>query len=321
MTLDARGNVLEGETGSFGGEGAEDVKPKISHAGDGGFLICGLWQSPQSIMVARGESEGGVTSTETTFDGGLFDPLSPPVRLGDNVYVLAAISTGYPGEVALFQYAYPDLTFRTAARMISFDQMGIAPTLMKMPDESMLMVNSRHLEGEYVAVEHVYLSLAFSGAITTFGGDRHTNPVGGLHASSSSLQWYAYGFTWKADELTSQFFKFDPDLDYLPPWRDPVIPAEAFNERMDSDTTDYPATGAVFTLYSDGMWNIWAYVSTGTGLSAESDMFIVGTDESSDLERPPNPTIAWTGEGFLVVWDEYGDGESPELSSSYIAID
>jgi hypothetical protein len=295
--------------------------PRISSSDDGRFLVCSLLQSPRRLSVALIEEDGTVEcSVETGVDDDVKAPLSAPVEIGNQVFVVAGISWGHTGEVALYRFSYPDLAMERWARMWSWDQMGIIhPVALRGYDNGLLVVNSKHYTQTHVAVEDVYLDeMAYTGAITTYGSDEFSNPVLAQHASSSPATWFGYTIIDKGGGSAWQIMRFDPIADHElwePFWFGEVYPCSGVGPIMDSDTSDEPSSAAVFSVHMEGRWQVWVHVIDGAGSGAVWDTFSVGSVEASaDPTLAPNPTVVWTGLGFLVVWDELG----ASLAMSYV---
>ena len=327
IPLDGVGEVIGSERLLTSRGAAAEAIPRISSSDDGDFLVCALFEAERRLFVGSVNPAGDLlASAEAPYEGDLLDPLSAPVRIGDDVFVVA--ETPWPAwQVALFRFSYPGIVFEEEARMTSWDGTGILPVLMRDPVRTGLVVNSRHESGRYVAVEDIDVStMYFTGAITTFGGDRYGNLVKALHASSSTSTWFGYTVIWSSEASTWQFFRFDPvgdREDERPFWYGPETGGAAVGEIMDSDTPSYAASAAAFAVHMDGQWQVWAHVIRGAGYGAPTGLFPVGLGASARPELPPRPTVAWTGDGFLVVWDKpvSSDLSGGTLASTYVEVD
>ncbi len=295
--------------------------PHVSSAGDGTFLVCAVRTSPRSLIMARVGTDGAVSAvTETPIEDGVMDPISGPVLEGGSAFVVAGYSGGSPGEVALFRFDYPGLTFDAANHMVSFDMFGIQPVLMNSMYGVELIVNSLSPAGSNSAIEHVYTdSMTFSGAITTFGGDGSSNPISAHHASMGETTWYGFNIKDTGSSWYLHMFDDVGDEHYSDPfWSSSSFPGSHVHWHMESAMTDLPTGGATFSILNSGSWEVWAFVIDGGGPPAPRDIFPVSNEDPS---YAPNPTITWTDGGFLLAWDRACSGGRTCLSSIFIEVD
>ncbi len=318
IPLDARGRSTGEERVILDGSGLGSAMPRIASAGDGTFLVNVLQESGgDRIVVLRLSVEGDLLAMGTTPDGGnVLDPLSGPVRVEDRVYVAADHVTAGEESILLYMFSYPDLDFEAEAHFLPTGECwGGDPLLMKDPVTTDLMLMHRCILMEDVVVEWLDPDMAPRGATTVFG---HA-PVSAYHASSSAGGWMGYGFEQRLDVTSVQFWQFDPGGGL---WLAPDIEATFYSALMDSDHAPQPASAGVFAVYHDDAWQVWAGLNArpaGWGW-VDSLMIVNDAVEARTFEDMPMPAVAWTGGGFLVVWDEWRMDTTYSLFSSFIEL-
>jgi len=318
IPLDARGRSTGGERRILDGAGLASAMPRISSAGDGSFLVNVLQESGgDRIVVLRLAADGDMLSMGTTPDwDNIVDPLCAPVRVDDRVYVVTeSYGAGEESNVG-FMFSYPDLDFIASTRFLPTGECwGGDPLLMKDPVSTDLMLLHRCIPMENVVVEWLDPDMVPRGATTVFG---HA-PVSAYHASSSAGGWMGYGFEQRIDATSLQLWQFEPGGGL---WLAPDIEATFYSALMDSDHAQYPASSGVFALYHDESWQVWARLNAsppGWGW-VDSLMIVNDAVEARTFEDMPMPAVAWTGGGFLVVWDEWRMDTTYSLFSSFIEL-
>jgi hypothetical protein len=183
------------------------------------------------------------------------------------------------------------------------------------------MLFHRCVPMENVIVEWLDTDLNPTGATTVFG---HT-PVTAFHASSSSSGWFGYGFEERLSVTSLQFWEFEPAGEL---WLAPDIEAHEYGLRMDSDHSDdagFRTSGAVFSVYYHEIWEVWARLNAHPPYPADFSLHghlktVSDPIEDPSSEESPEPTVAWTEGGFLVVWNQRRKDSTSSLSSSFIEL-
>jgi hypothetical protein len=318
VPLDERGRRAGEETVLLDGSGFASAMPRISSAGDGTFLVGALQESGgDRVVVLRVDADGNVLTLGTGPDGGnVLDPLGAPVRVEDRVYLATDHVTAGEESILLYRFSYPELTFELEAHFLPTGECwGGDPLLMKDPVSTDLVLAHRCLLHENVVVEWLDPDMVPRGATTMFG---HV-PVTDYHVSSSDGGWTGYGFEQRLDVTSLQLWRFDPGGEL---WLAPDIEATLYGPLMDSDHSGYPASAGVFAVYHDDAWQIWAQSNARPpGWDWVRDLEMVSDAvEARRLDDVPVPAVAWTGGGFLVVWDEWREEATYSLFSSFIEL-
>ena len=318
IPLDERGRAAGGERILYDRPGLTSAMPLISSAGDGTFLVTLLQESGGDyIVVLRVSRDGDVLATGTGTDGGnVLDPLSPPVRVGDRVYLVTDHVTLGEESFLLYMFSYPDLELQVEAHFLPTGECwGDDPMLVKDPVTTDLILMHRCADAGNIVAEWLDPDMEPRGATTMFG---HV-PVTVYHASSSEAGWNGFGFEQRLDVTSLQFWRFDPGGDL---WLAPDIEAHFYSALMDSDHAAYPASAGTFALHYDDRWEVWAHLNAQPpGWPWIDDLRVVNDAvEARSFEDMPMPAVAWTGGGFLVVWDEWRVESTYSLFSSYIEL-
>jgi hypothetical protein len=318
IPLDARGRAAGGERILLDGSGLTSAMPRISSAGDGTFLVTLLQESGgDRVVVLRVDAAGSVLATGFSPDGGnVLDPLSPPVRIGDRVYLVVDHVTLGEESFLLYMFSYPDLALEVESHFLPTGECwGDDPLLVKDPVSTDLILMHRCAHARNILAEWLDPDLAPRGATTMFG---HV-PVTAYHASSSDGGWAGWGFEQRLDVTSLQAWRFDPGGDL---WLAPDIEATFYGPMMDSTHAGYPARAGVFAVHHDDAWQVWARPEARPrGWGWIEDLMMVNDGvEARTFEDMPVPAVAWTGGGFLVVWDEWRMETTYSLFSSYIEL-
>lgn len=315
LPLDERGNTIGPETIVLSGGGLVGVFPRIADAGDGTFLFCAVQEMGDHIVMQRLSPEGEVMARgDSPEEMSISDLLSPPVRIGD--YVYTATEAYPPGESAieLYKFRYPGMEFDMATYVPPGELSGDDPILVKDPGGSRLLMFYRQAHSLHITMAGIDPTIIEpDGSITIFG----ISEVTAFHASSSSTEWQGYGFYWFSSGGSLEFWSFDESSSG---WG-VGFGADFYNPTMDSDTADTRATGAVISYLADERWDVMADLSAVRGLLDVQQYIAVNDDIGPrDVMDSMNATIAWTGNGFLVVWDEFRPDDPGALFSSYMEL-
>jgi hypothetical protein len=315
IPMDERGIPTGPESVLIESSGLTSAFPRIAHAGDGTFLVCVVQEMRDRVVMLRVSRDGDILDLgESDEMMSLSDLLSPPVRIGDHAFTATQDFLPESPEIVMYQFSYPDLVLE-ATGWLTGDLDGHDPILVEYPHGSGLQVFFLHAHSAELAMAGIDPStLEPDGSFETF--DTYEPLV--HHASSSSSGWYAWTFTWYPDSGRLRTWWFDPtgsgeDID---------TDADFYNPIMDSVADEHPAWGAVRTLMRVDEWHV-----DGLLYAVHPDWGLVWhfgpvNDRigDRDVTDSVNATIAWTGNGFLVVWDEWRPDATQALFSSYVEL-
>jgi hypothetical protein len=208
----------------------------------------------------RISTEGSVISeARLPDDASIYNPLSPPLRFGDHVY----LATNKGSNIGICRFSYPELEYDTEFVFgYTSSCMGQDPILTTDPDSSDLILFHRCEDFGNLIAEKVDADMNPTGATMLFG---HV-PVTSYHASASTSGWLAYGFQERISVTSLQFWEFNPTGEL---WLAPDLEAHLFNSSMDSDHADHAGfrtSGGVFALYYAGQWQVWARLNAERSL-------------------------------------------------------
>lgn len=317
IPLDARGRPTGEERIVLEGGGLTSVFARIADAGDGDFLFCAVQEMRDHVVMQRLSPGGDVLARgDSPEEMSISDLLSPPVRIGEFAYTATeAYPSGGSTRIEIYRFHYPSLEFDMAAYIPSGELDGDDPMLVVDEEDSALEMFWRQAHSGLAAVVVIDPdTLEPRGSPVAIGRAQIT----AFHASSGGAGWIAYAFRWWSEELWLDFWAFDGSGGG---W-DMETPADFYNPTMDSDAVGFPASGAVITYLTDGRWDLLADLSASPGPGHEIQQYLVVNDEidGRTVVDSFNATVAWTGQGFLVVWDEFRPEASRSLFSSYVEL-
>jgi hypothetical protein len=317
LQLGERGNPIGTEQPVWSGGGIRSAIPHL--VADGGYFLLTFVEEAggDRLVVLRLDAVGGISdSVEASLPPGAVEPVVPPVVLDE--YVLGAYRViGDPERLEVFRvrrgdsFGVPELfELRLAG-----DYGGGPFALVRGSNPDVALLFYATADGRIVGEEYtdglvrtssppleVPATAPATDLVATWANDAYVFAV--ASAGGSGL---APLTTWSAGRGAR--------LDEFPASLAGGLPAAAGYLR--------PAWGATFALVDDDRWRVVAAVAaepapgTVVRLAAAIDDG-VGTRRLDDM---PRSSIAWTGDGFLVVWDEWREEASAYgLYSSYLEL-
>ncbi|MBW2263845.1 MAG: hypothetical protein JRG91_17935 [Deltaproteobacteria bacterium] len=280
-----------------------------------------MQDSPDHQIIMQWVSFVGDVLAESSISVGpsVMSPLSPPLRIGEYVFVAgSALMPGGEG-IMIFRFSYPGLEHDHVGVFPPFSECwGGDPILAKDPVMNQIMLFHRCNSMENVVIEWMDIDLNPTGATTVFG---HA-PVTSYHASSSSSGWFGYGFEERLSVTSLQFWEFEPAEGL---WLAPDIEAHLYGPLVDSDHSDHAGFRTSGAVFYDDVWEIWARLNAHPPYPEDYSLHghlrtVSDGWEDRDTEHMPRPTVAWTDGGFLVVWDQWREDSAHSLFSSFIEI-
>ena len=316
IPLDAHGNVI-GDEKILAEYGIVGGFPLISAADDGNFLFTTLLETPYDhIIVARVSPEGDILDLGATPDySGFNHLLSPPVKTGDYVFVATGARGTYQDEIHIYCFTWPGLVLDRAAILGMGDFGDGDPVIRKAPDSSNFLLFSRSSETS-ISIDEYSPDLELVGLMDPIEFDWS---ITSYTAAASSSDWFLYAANhdYEESELTLSYQSSDGSR------ASGGMEAEFYGYFLRACASDYPSRGSAVSVYYNEKWSIWvditAYPIPTYLLGAR---IIVSDDvDARRMDDFPWADIAWTNNGFLVVWDQWRMDYAYSVFSSFIALE
>jgi hypothetical protein len=315
MPVDAYGANPGIETILLSGGGMYGSIPQIADDGDGSFLFCTLQESggDRIVVLRLYETGEALARGESPPASNITGPWSPPLRMGGSVFVAAESYEADRTGIFLVRLTYPDLW--PDGEIYEYPDGGRAdtPVLTAGPEEGSLLVLYRDSDSRVVARKYTR-ELEPLDTFTPFA-----DPQDDFSASAAGGNWFVFGSQY---DYETGLFK----LNSVTSLGDVGLfdnTAEFFGYVLRSDSDGLPAWGAAFSLYKYEHWDLrvslTAYPVPLHGVAA--DIVINDRGEDHRIDEIPWADLAWTENGFLVVWDEWRTGYNYSLFSSFIALE
>lgn len=317
IPLDARGNATGPEITLRSGRGVHSPIPHIVADGEL-FLVSFVEESGgDRLVLLRVDPAGNlVEALETPLDSGDVEPVVPPVVL-DEYFLVPFRTYGADGRIRVLRVGRGTFPDSQLFEVPLEDRYAGGPFVLapgSNPDVVMLFYGT--VDGRTVGEEY------------TDGLVRTSSPQVRLPATGTAMDLAAA----RADETCLFKLGAVPDAEG-------IVRLATWSAERESRTDDFPALfpggllaaagglrpawGATFALVEDDRWRIAAVVAAEppSGTVARFAALIddgVGTRRLDDM---PRSGIAWTGNGFLVVWDEWREEASAHgLYASYLEL-
>lgn len=318
IPLDGRGNVVGDEKVVVEGGGLTSAFPRISAAEDGNFLFCTVSESGRDhVYMAVLDEEGNTLVSANAPPGdSLSDVMGAPVQVGESVYVAVTSFVDDEEPVILYRFSYPDLVFEGSAQLGMEDSVGEDPVLVPSTEEydTAMLLFSRNLEREVVGYNLV------NEAMETWGGYRSLDefsPVDAFAVATTPSQYCVF---------STRFLGMGAGISLSvllggEAMVTSTIAGKFYGHTVDADASETGRWGGTFVMIEeDDTASVYARVGGRVGDDMVSALVDVSDEGEGRLTDIPFPAIAWTGDGFLVVWDDWREGATYALFGSYVEL-
>ncbi len=318
VPLDERGDVIGDEVIVLDGGGLNSAFPRISDARDGRFLFGTVSESGRDhvYVAVLDESGGTLASVQAPPEDNLADLASAPVRVEDKVYAAVASLGSDGNEAILYRFAYPGLELEASARVGMEDLVGEDPAIVEPTDayDTEVLLFSRGVETQMVGFSQV------NEALEAWGGARVLDafsPVDAYAIVTTEERYWVFESRFEGmGEGISLAVLEDGEM-----FSSGVVTGKFYGHTMDADASSMPSWGGTFVMIEeDDSASVYATVGAKVGgerITALIDASDPGEGRLTDI---PFPAIAWTGGGFLVVWDDWREEATYALFCSYMEL-
>ncbi|MFH1436132.1 MAG: hypothetical protein ABIJ56_10495 [Pseudomonadota bacterium] len=316
IPLDARGNVI-GDEKILAEYGVVGGFPLIAAADDGNFLFSTLIETPYDhVLIARVSPEGEILNLGATPDyPGFNNPLSPPVRAGDFVFVATGARGTYQDEIHIYRFTWSGLVQDRAVILGMGDFGDGDPVIRNAPDSSNVLLFFRN-SATSISIDEYSPDLELAGLMDPIEFDR---PISSYAAAANSSNWFLYAANhdYEESELILSCHASDGA------WATGGMEAELYGYFLRACASDFPSWGGTVSVYFNDRWSIWVDIYAGPTPSFQIGARIPISDdvESRRMDDIPWTDIAWTDNGFLVVWDQWRMDYAYSVFSSFIALE
>ncbi|MBN1770265.1 MAG: hypothetical protein JXB32_03295 [Deltaproteobacteria bacterium] len=316
IPLDARGNPTGPERTLWSGGGVHSPIPHIVADGDL-FLVTFVTESGRDLLVlARVDPAGNlVEAMETPLESGVVEPVVPPVVLDE--YLLVPLRTyGDDGRIRVLRVergAFP------GSRLFDVpleDRYAGGPFVLapgNNPGVAMLFYAAA--DGRIVGEEYTEGLVRTSTATVTVPAEFPPMDLVATRADDTYLFCVASPSSDGVVRMTTWSASRGLVTDEFPALFPGGLPAASGDPR--------PAWGATFALVEDDRWRVAAVVAAEPVGGTVVHLAVPVDDGVSPrrLDDMPRSGIAWTGNGFLVVWDEWREEASAYgIYASYLEL-
>jgi len=321
IPLDARGAPVGPERTVLDGSGLTSAFPRIASAGDGNFLFSTVSESgPDHVFLAVLDEDGTVlrsVDAPPVLDGSLSDIMSPPIRMGSDVFLAASVIGGGDDVTLVYRFSYADLAYEDSEPIDAEWDAGEDPVLIEAPSAESypLLLLTIHPDDLLVSAVGLRSDLGVWGWL---GLLETPGPVSAHAAASNEDTWWSF---------VTRFLGMDEGISLTvledgEPTSTDDIESAFYGHSMDADASDRPARGCTFVLFDeDDTARVYVDVGAETG-GGEWVRALVNVSDPGEgrLTDMPFPAIAWTDGGFLVVWDDWREGDTYALYGSFVEL-
>lgn len=316
IPLDAYGNKTGDERIIVDGEWLYGSIPRISASGDGSFLFCTLLESPHDhIVILELSPEGEILSQGEAGVTDIFNPISPPLKIESSVFVAAESYSYDRDQAVIYRFTYPDLAYAASSHVgipeISYDD----PQIVKSPGAQNVLLFYSNLDLN-LGIEEFNSNLDSLGQVDIIDLEW---PVMNHGPASNSRNWFVFASNLDVEGALLRIstncsngncnFSFGTGGDF-------------YGSDLSADASDFPSWGAALSIYFNEEWNVWVDVNAVADTAHYgANMAVSDTVEPRAVDDIPWCDIAWTENGFLVVWDQWRIDTTYSLFSSFIAFE